>query len=536
MDSEPLIVVGSPGVSSSDETTLPGDTVVVPDAERDRPTRRLRLASPAVYLGIIAIQLVVMWPVATKRGFDGDEGFYAIAAKVVAHGHQPYSSFWFQYPPGLPYVYGVWTRLAGETFRSLRELSIILTLILGVVLYAHVARRLSRGLGVVSVILFITSALAFDWYSTYKSYVLSTLLIFAAYVLVAASDRDQACSRTRWFAAGALLGLSIDVRLFFVAVIPVFVYYAVERKVPALASERLAKIAALIGGLAVGLLPCIYFLALGPRRFVSDVLVSQTNRSALTPYNSLVQKLRTAGQLLGTAQFLILVAACVGLGVFVLATRRRMPLAVAVACALALASLAPTPTYDQYFCTLIPFLAVGAVELWHTLRAFVLRLPDVRSLFVLRAIGVMAVLAFVISGAGAYDAIMNSGDTLLDIPHALVISKAIDTHTRVGEVVIDFSPVDLYQSHAVLLSGLESDFGTVVAGNLNLSDGAAARDKVLTINQLAQVVESRKIRTVVVAPYDRLLFPRPWETILRRLGYRPVETVGGRTIYQLPQG
>ncbi len=127
-------------------------------------------------------QLIVIWPMAMKRAFDGDEGFYAMADKLVAHGQQPYFGFWFEYPPGLPYVYGPWSRLVGESFTSLRALSALLTVGLGVVLYAHVARRFDRRSGLAAVMLYVTSTLVFNWYTTYKYYALSGLLLFVAYV------------------------------------------------------------------------------------------------------------------------------------------------------------------------------------------------------------------------------------------------------------------------------------------------------------------------------------------------------------------
>ena len=223
-------------------------------------------------------------------------------------------------------------------------------------------------------LLYITSSSVVFWYSTYKSYALSTLLLFVAYVLVAAADRGAMPSAARWFAAGAFVGLSVDVRLFFIAVFPVFVYYALDRKRSRAA--RFGNIPALVGGLVVGLLPSLYFFVRGPRRFLSDTLLSQTSRSDQSLPDSLVQKLRTVEQILAGAQFLILVAAAVAVVVLAYRRHRRVPFAIAIAAALALVSAIPTPTWDQYFVTLVPFLVVGAIELWHTLLASLPRPPD----------------------------------------------------------------------------------------------------------------------------------------------------------------
>ena len=108
-----------------------------------------RLGGPAGYLEVVVIQLGVIWSAATRHVFDGDEGFYAIVAKFVEVGEEPSVDLWFQNTPGLPDVYGAWTRLTGESFQNQRNLSVLLTVALGVTLYADVDQRHSRRLGIV---------------------------------------------------------------------------------------------------------------------------------------------------------------------------------------------------------------------------------------------------------------------------------------------------------------------------------------------------------------------------------------------------
>lgn len=499
-----------------------------------------RGARPVDYLLVVAIQLAVIWPLARTRGFDWDEGFYAMAAKLVAHGREPYFDFWFQYTPGLPYVYGTWTRITGDSFESLRALSAVLTVALGVILFAHVTHRFSRRLGLVAVVLYISTGLLFSWYSTYKSYVLSVLLVFVAYVLVADADSDKRVRAARWFGAGAFLGLSIDVRLFFVALVAVFAYYAIDRK--GSGATRFRDIIPLVGGLIIGLLPCLYFFVRGPRRFVYDTVLSHSSRS-LTPLDSIVQRLRTIGVLFAEAQFLILVIATVMLGILLFATRRRLPLAVALAVALALASLIPSPSYDQYFSTLVPFLVVGVIELWDIVRTALPPPRDQRLAVAIRSIVIAGLLLYVVAGVQAFDSMMNSGDGLLvDARTARSIAEEIDAHTRDGEVVIAFAPIDLYESHARPLPGLESNFGASAAANLNLSDAEASRLKLVTAEKLEAIIRSQEVRTVVISQDYAFLgsfanagyIPGRWGKILADSGYLPVATVHNRTIYQLP--
>ena len=71
-----------------------------------------------------------------------------------------------------------------------------------------------------AVVLFATTPLGFQWYPTVKTYALSTLLLFAAYVWAESS------SARHWFIAGVFLGLAIDVRLLVASVVIVFLIYA----------------------------------------------------------------------------------------------------------------------------------------------------------------------------------------------------------------------------------------------------------------------------------------------------------------------
>jgi hypothetical protein len=182
----------------------------------------------------------------------------------------------------------------------------------------------------------------------------------------------------------------------------------------------------------------------------------------------------------------------------------------------------------------VPFLVVGVIELWDAFRSALPRPRPSRLVAVVRGVAITGLLLFVLAGVGTYDRIVNSNGVLVDQDEARAAGRAIDAHTRPGEVVIDFDPLDLYESHAQVFSGLESNFGTAAAANLGLTDREAARDKLVTIRRLEQAVRSRRIRTVVVGPYDYLQFPRRWTEILEKSGYKPVATVRGRTIWQLP--
>ena len=168
-----------------------------------------------------AVMSAVLVPVAALRPLDEDEGYYALAAKLVAHGDTPYVDFWYPQAPLMPYAYGGWQRIFQESWYAARGLSVLLAIALACMVYRYVVRRwASRRLALVAVLLVATTPLGFEWYPTVKTYALSTLLLFAVYFWTESS------STRAWFASGLFLGLAIDVRLLLASVVIVFLVYA----------------------------------------------------------------------------------------------------------------------------------------------------------------------------------------------------------------------------------------------------------------------------------------------------------------------
>src|SRR5258708_15114523 len=117
-----------------------------------------------------AVVSAFLIPVAALRPLDEDEGYYALAAKLVAHGKTPYTSFWYPQAPLMPYVYGGWQRVAQESWYALRGLSVLLTVALACIVYRYVVRRwASRRLALVAVVLLAATPLGFEWYPTVKT-------------------------------------------------------------------------------------------------------------------------------------------------------------------------------------------------------------------------------------------------------------------------------------------------------------------------------------------------------------------------------
>ncbi len=195
-----------------------------------------------------ALVCAFLIPAAARRPLDEDEGYYALASKLVGHGKTPYTSFWYPQAPLMPYVYGAWSRVVSETWYVLRGLSVVLVIALACMVYRYVVKRwASRRLAVLAVLLLAATPLGFEWYPTVKTYALTTLLLFTAYVWAESS------STRAWLWAGLFLGLAIDVRLLVASVVIVFLLYGRRH------------VGQFLLGLALGLIPTIWLFAIGPR-------------------------------------------------------------------------------------------------------------------------------------------------------------------------------------------------------------------------------------------------------------------------------
>jgi hypothetical protein len=486
----------------------------------------------SVYLLVIASQAALFVPAAATRLVDGDEGFYALAIELVAHGQEPYEDFWLQHAPLMPYVYGGWSRLAGETWFSLRLLSAVLSIGVGVLLFKHLSdRHHSRKIGLAAVVLYAATGLVVEWLPTVKTYALGTFLVFVAYMVVAGVDSTtgEPVAPWRWFIAGFAAGLAIDVRLLLAAVLPVFFVYAARGRA-ARAHRVLPRVVHLGLGALLGLLPVVYFFLRDPRRFYVDTLDSQFTRSDLGISASILQKLRTLGELMSGAQIFTLGLAALAFVLSVLLMRTRVPLAAGLTAALLLANLLPTPSYTQYFVIVVPLLVVVAVEALLLVARSTRKASDHRLHRLIRIGAALGLGVWVALGVYAADRLKADGLSSLRR-----IADVIDDRTRPGEIILSIAPDAVYESHARQLPGVESNFAPVAAARSDLSTAEANEYRILTYGQIEDAIRSRRVRVVVVGP-GILALARPWSEILDDSGYEVAARLPKHTVYELTAG
>ena len=451
---------------------------------------------------VAAAQVLVFGPLVAFRFLDGDEGVYAYASRLALHGHVPYRDFFYEQMPLLPYVYGAWIGVFGESWYSARSLSALAAAGVGALLYLHVERRLGRWPALAATCLYALSGLVFGYFTIVKTFALASLFLFGAYVFVETR-------RPRWLAAGLLVGLAVDTRLVFAAAIPAFAVLAARRR----------GLPSFGGGLAAGLVPSLVFLALSPHNFVFDNLRYHGEKTSHGLIGEPVQKLRTAGNLIGFGnadhalgvQFLLLlVAAAWALWLL----RRRLPFAAAVAVSLGIASFLPTPTYVQYFCVVVPYLVLLAVEL-------AARWP--------RAV-LAGLAAYAAAGAVALAHDVQTSPLLKpSIRSVERVAATAESRTQPGETVLSGWPGYLFGTHANAVSGYTNQFAPVAAAKV--SSGEAERVHVLSEPALEALIRRRVPRLVVERNWVTSPPFADWDAALRQGRYRLVAVVETARIY-----
>jgi 4-amino-4-deoxy-L-arabinose transferase-like glycosyltransferase len=458
------------------------------------------------------------------RPLDPDEGAYAIASRLVLDGELPYVDFVFTQMPLLPFVYGGWLGVAGESWGAMRLLSVLIALATAIVLVVLVTRRFGRTLGLVVAVLYPLTTGVYSWHTTAKTYALSSFLLVCAFALVAWSERP---SRRRWVAAGICCALAVDVRLLFLAAVPAL----------ALAAGRTHR-RAFASGLALGLLPALALFALDPEVALFDVLGTQATRSESGLIGDVRQKWVTTFNLFGVGseegaagvQFFVLALLAFAALALALRERRGLPLAPALAVSLGVVSLLPTPTFPQYFVVTYPFLLFGAVELVVELRA---RLRDPPAV---RALGAVSAAAAVLYGAaGVVDLIPSSSwvsaaDDNTEIDAIEDVSRTVDSLTAPGEEVLAWWPGYLVGSHA------ESALDVLPPPDrpTSLSQETSRRYDYPTVADVERLLRERAVRVIV---FRRWYVGEPetdWAKVIADSGYRLEQTRRGAAIYVAP--
>jgi hypothetical protein len=238
----------------------------------------------------MAALIAFFLPLGLFRFIDGDEGYILMGARLVSEGRVPYADFFSPQMPLTSYVYGFWFKVFGANWVSGRILSVLMGIGIGLLLYLGVLRsRRSHQLALLAAVLFASSSLSFGWFPIAKTYALSTLLLFGAYVVTTHAKNPN--SQLRLLFGGIMFGLAGNTRLYLLATLPAFGPCLLD------ASWTWASVRRRLGWFLLdaflALLPDLYFLLEAPDEFLHGTIGYHLVRSELSLMSGLAQKLWT---------------------------------------------------------------------------------------------------------------------------------------------------------------------------------------------------------------------------------------------------
>ena len=219
-----------------------------------------------------------------------------------------------------------------------------------------------------------------------------------------------------------------------------------------------------------------------------------------------------------------------------LSATRRVPTSFLVTFALGAVSILPTPTFEQYFSTAVPFMIIN-----------VMYLPSLGGLrrrpsHAVRRVGIaaMALVSFVYVGAGVADAYSyTSSGRILSLPPEYTVSDwRIGTVTRISRAihryrvpgcpVLTWWPGYLVESGATIFHGLEHETADFT---LRLSAQERLRYQVISEVEIVQALSARRAGIVVVGNLVDTASQRRYEQLLAQHGYSVRARVGRSWIF-----
>ena len=505
---------------------------------------RIDQAGPRVIcVFLILLMAAVFVPMSQFRLIDGDEGTYLLDARLVMEGQMLFHDLYWPQMFLTPYIYGAWMKfVVGYSWYGARLLSALAAVALGLVLYRQVRYLTERqAWGVLAVVVFTFTSLEFGWLPLVKTFPFGTLMLFGAYAVLSLS-----ASPNRWFYSGCLLGLAIDIRLYVVFVVPVFLVqlYLDERHD---FRKRMMEAARFAVGLTLALLPNQFFYLIDPETFVFNIIGSHATRSPWGFFGFVQQKIYVALHVLGinsadgvaSLQFALLFLLSLASWVACVAARRRLPLSAMIFVTLALVGLIPTPTYTQYFSMTVPFVIVDAV-------VFVARIAAEGAPRGLRQLGSVTLAVYVLlSPLDLYRYTVSGRDLFYyegsyqnwKISTVRAVGQAIDREIAPERpAVIGFWPGYFVETRARILPKMENHFTIHFAPFMTQRE--VGKFNFMSYAELLKALERHAVDVVVLGNLlDMWAAEAPWlkEQVVRN-GYVRVATLGDTEIYKLPVG
>jgi hypothetical protein len=410
------------------------------------------------------------------RPINGDEGYFASAARLVAEGQTPYIDFFYPQTPILPYLYAPVYLLVGSSLVGLRILSAILGTVALLFWGLYLRRRFpQQGQPVLlGLLLLAMNPYFLVWNVTVKTFAASNLAVL---VVIWAWEKGRQEEKGRSFvilgmALGALLGFRLlyGPWIAFVMVLILWQVFGPRRLGGRILS--LGHFAYAAGGLIVGLLPTLQLMVRDFDAFYFNNVRYHVLRHA--PVHSEVDPIGFTERFSSTSlvfakamfanPFMLFIVILAIVGTWNLA-RKKDPQQTAFLVFAGggflvhtLASLVPFPSHEQYFTApLAPLLAPLALA---GIVALAKRLPGPMVWLVMVAGLSLSVVDLAVRHTG-----MDMAEHW-SLQHLEKVTRGIEAETEPDDVVLAFWPGYTFESGRQFITGTDNHFGVEISERL----------------------------------------------------------------------
>ena len=503
--------------------------------------RLAKIREPIILLFAFAAQLAWLAPMSAQRLVARDEGFYALAARLVFDGKLPYLDFFYTQTPLLPYVYGAVLAVFGKEWIFARLTSAVLTALVGTLLF-HMVHRQARSLAWagLALFLFLSNSMILAWYLTVQTYALSSLLLLLTIYLVQHAE-EASSPALHLVLAGVTLGAACLTRLFFAGLIPCFLLYFWlnstyhKRWLPC--SLRL------MFGIGLGLLPLLALFVADPAATWFNNMGYHLARSQMgflesLPSKGVILKVLTGFRLSRkSAGVQIPVVFYLGLiSTIYCLYRRQWNLVMLCAWCLLVLNFIPTPAYVQYYCTVIPLFLLlslsAAKPLWEWFTQHRLRSIKATAYTALIALVLVYVRStpgdlrrYTVTGKGVPGIGQSKDPADFTLSRIRRLSRPIEDYAE-GRSVFALWPGHLLESNALPYPGSENHFARLIGDRISPQE--RERYYIMSEADLIQGVSQAKIPVLVIT--DRARRKKLRKALISG-NYQRVEKLGSTEIH-----
>ncbi|MCB0335626.1 MAG: glycosyltransferase family 39 protein, partial [Bdellovibrionales bacterium] len=461
---------------------------------------------PAVTLLVFFLFSIYFGCLSFERLIAKDEGFYVLASKLVAQGRTPYFDFFYPQMPLLPYVYGLLIKLFGSSWHLMRGFTGVLAASMGTLVFVHAYHARSLSVAVFAALAFALCNFVFPWHLTVQTYALSTAFLFGSYVAV-----EWSRYRHAHIFAGLLFGLSVCSRLFFAGLFPLFLLLLIRNEDSWRKSFNATLWFSL--GCLIGVSPCFYFMLVDFDTFFFNNLGYHLHRTALSPDQAWQNKMRILHVIFGfhnsvkfdAPHLPILLWVAIGGSCLIRICGLRVHNSLFIAAGLLVLNLLPTPSYVQYYCTLIPFLLCTCVVVASQLHMLSTQFRWIYWIVLIVLFGLYGnssyrdIIRYTRTGEGVIGIRSEENAAYWNVQEVTKVSQFVDRSIPADKELMSIWPGYLFETHAKPLPGLENHFGPRIAPQLTKLE--RQRYHVITLKEVAGQIQSPEEHYVL--DYDR---------------------------------